>query len=67
MTVYDNIKGICTERGLSIHEVEQKAGLGYATIYHWQFSSPRLGTLAKVAIALNVPIRMLINGTEDER
>lgn len=60
MTVYDTIKGICKEKGISVMELEQRANIGNRTVGNWERCSPRLVTLEKVAAALNMPVTNLI-------
>lgn len=59
MSIYDNIKEIAKERGLSIKEVAIKANIGENSIYRWQTKSPSTASLSKVANALNVDVEDL--------
>lgn len=59
MSIYDNIKEIAKEHGLSIKEVALKADIGENSIYRWQTKSPSTASLKKVAKALNVDIEDL--------
>lgn len=59
MSIYDNIKEIAKERGLSIKEVAIKANIGENSIYRWQTKSPSTSSLNKVAKALNVDVEDL--------
>lgn len=36
MTTFERIKELAKKRGLSLIEVNDKAGLGTRTIYHWK-------------------------------
>ena len=60
MTIYDNIKRLCDEKGLSIARVERRAGLGNRVIAGWKKSSPRIESLKRVADVLEVSINELI-------
>lgn len=58
--IYDTIKKICKERGLSVSFVEKKAGLGNGTIGRWNNSSPTTESIQAVAKVLGVPIETLL-------
>ncbi|RVU71813.1 XRE family transcriptional regulator [Lactobacillus xujianguonis] len=59
MSVYENIKEIAQEHGLSIKEVATKAGIGENSIYRWRTSNLSTGSLQKVADALHVDVNDL--------
>ena len=59
--IYQKMRRLCTKKGISIHALEQKAGLGNGTIDNWERHKPRLGTLDKVARALDLPLVELIS------
>lgn len=58
--VYDNIKRECEKRGMSITQLENKAGLANGTIGKWQKSSPTITNLKTVADILNVSVDWLL-------
>ena len=58
--IYDNVKALCEERGLSISAVEKQAGLGNGTIRGWNESSPTVDNLQSVAKVLDVEINELL-------
>lgn len=60
MTIYDRVRELCDRQQLSIATVEDRAGLGHATIRKWDSSVPKIDTLVKVAKVLNVPVTELI-------
>ena len=62
--IYERIKKICTEKGLSIRKLEEQAGLGNGVISGWKESSPRVDSLQSAANVLGVPIEYLIKGEE---
>ena len=62
--IFDNIKTMCEERGMSISALERKAGLGNGTISGWSESSPRLEKIMAVANVLGVTIEDLIKKEE---
>ena len=57
--VYDSVKKICDEKGMTISSVEKAAGIGNGTIAGWKNSSPRMDILIKVANVLEVSIEDL--------
>ena len=61
--IYERIKKICKEQGLSIAHVEASAGLSNGVIRKWNDSVPSALNLKSVADVLKVPIDVLL---EDE-
>ena len=66
MYIYDKIKKICKEKGLSVTYVERKAELGNGSISKWNDSVPNVANLKKVANILEVTVDELI-GDEDKQ
>lgn len=66
MYIYDKIKRICKEKGISVTYVEQKAELGNGLISKWNDSVPNVANLKKVANILEVTVDELI-GDEDKQ
>lgn len=60
--IYEKIKALCEERGISIAALEKDAGVGNGVIGKWRESAPNVDTLAKVAAALGVPLIKLLEG-----
>lgn len=60
MEIYNKIKQACDEQGISISELEQKAGVANGIIGKWRVSTPNLSYLTRVAHALGVHVRDLI-------
>lgn len=58
--IYENIKRLCEERGMSIAALEKECGLGNATIRGWIVSSPRVDRLKLVSDFFNVSIDELL-------
>lgn len=53
ITVYNNIKKLCIERGdLNISQLEKACGIGNGTIGKWRTSNPSRDALEKVAAYL---------------
>lgn len=62
--IYDKIKEICKQKGISVSSVEAEAGLGNGTITKWNNSSPTVENLKAVAVVLKVSVSKLL---EEER
>ena len=62
-TIYEKIKSICDERGISQNELENMAGIGHGIVGRWKKTEPNVSTLKKVAEALNVSLTELVEGT----
>lgn len=58
--IYDNVKRISDEKGISIFQLEKEAGLGNGTIGGWRTSTPRLDSLQAVAKVLKVKVDKLL-------
>jgi len=58
--IYDKIKRICNEKGISVAFVEGKAGLSSGAICKWNESTPSANNLNSVAKVLDVKIDELL-------
>lgn len=58
--IYERIKAICKEKGLSIRQVEKSAELGNGVIRGWKTSSPTVDNVKAVAKVLKVKVNKLI-------
>lgn len=58
--IYENIVRISKKKGLSLMEVEKKAGLGQGAISKWKKSTPTVRSLKKVADALGCSVATLL-------
>ncbi len=63
--VYENISRFCEKKGLTIKQLETKAGLKNGAIGKWRASSPTVKNLQKVADALGVSVNTLLKETKD--
>ena len=61
-SVYENIRAIAAERGMSLQDVEREAGLGKNSIYYWKKNDPSPLSLHKIARCLNVSVQELREG-----
>lgn len=61
MHIYDKIKAMCKEKGMSVRQLEVAAGLKNGAISKWNDSSPTIKSLKAVADVLKVKIDKLIS------
>lgn len=61
--IFDKVQKCAEELGLSIRELERRAGLENGTISKWRTCNPRLNNIAAVAKELKRPIEFFL---EDE-
>lgn len=60
--ILHNIKRLCTERGISLNDLEEMSGIGKNTIYRWGEHSPGIDKVLKVAKTLGVTVEQLLEG-----
>lgn len=58
--LYDAIKQICAEKGISIRFVESKAHLSNGTISKWNDCKPSANSLLRVATILGCTVEDLL-------
>lgn len=58
--IYEKIKEICKEKGVSVASVEKQAGLSSGAISKWNESSPTVEKLKAVADVLKVKVDKLL-------
>jgi len=58
--IYDRIKQIALDKGISIYRIEKDLDLGNGTISKWNTSSPSATTLNSIANYLNVRLEQLL-------
>lgn len=58
--IYDKIKELCKEKGVSVSSVERDAGLGNGAISKWNDVSPTVSNLQAVAKVLKVKVDTLL-------
>ena len=61
MNLKEKITVLCRERGITVRELERRAGLKERTVQHWDESEPSGQKLYSVAKVLNVPIEELLS------
>ena len=65
--IYDRIKEICKEKGVSVTFVERKAKLANGAICKWNSSAPRVDKLVAAADVLGVTIDEILRKEIHER
>lgn len=65
MTTFDRIKKLAKEHGMTLNEVNDKAGLGKRSIYRWKYKDPSYTSLKKVAKVLGVTPDQLTDQNTD--
>ncbi len=63
--LYDNVKKLCEEKGVSILSLEKALGFPRSSICKWNENEPGIRKVQKVADYLGVSIEELL--AEDER
>jgi transcriptional regulator with XRE-family HTH domain len=58
--LFDKIKKLCNEHGISIARLEKELGFGNATIQGWRKSSPTVEKLKSVADYFGVTVDELL-------
>lgn len=65
MVLYDNVKKLCEEKGVSILSLEKALGFPRSSICKWNDNEPGIRKVQKVAEYLGVSIEELLR--EDDR
>lgn len=62
--LYDIVKKICLEKGISVGQVEKQCNLSNGSISKWNENEPGIRKVQKVAKYLGVPIEELLEPEE---
>lgn len=62
--IYDRIKVVCRQKGISVTQVEKKAGLSNGAISKWNKVSPTVDNLQAVSKILGCSVDDLLAGKE---
>lgn len=65
MTTVERIKKLAKERGLTLQQAAEKAGIGINSIYRWNKVTPSSNSLEKVANILHTTTDYLLGRTDD--
>lgn len=58
--LYDNVKNLSKEKGISIMQLEKDCGFPRSSVCKWNENEPGIWKVKKVAEYLNVPINKLL-------
>lgn len=58
--IYEKVKKLCDERGISIRMLEQNTGIKNGTIGGWREHQPTLNRLQAVADYFGVPLEYFV-------
>ena len=64
---FERIKELAKKRGYTLSALNDKAGLGTNSIYHWKNKTPSTQSLNKVAKVLGVSADYLLGETEKKK
>ncbi len=67
MTTVERIKKLAKERGLTLQQVAEKAGIGINSIYRWNKVTPSSNSLEKVAKVFNITPDYLRGYTDKDK
>lgn len=64
MTLFDRVKRLCDQRGLSLSQLEENLEIGNGSAYKWKKHDPTLKMLKKLSEYFNVSVDYLL-GSEN--
>lgn len=67
MTTFERIKKLAKQHGYTLTALNDRAGLGTNTIYHWKDKTPGTENLSKVAKVLGVSTDYLLGNDNDTK
>jgi len=67
MTIFERVKDVARQKGLTLRQVEEKAGLGRNSLYRWKNYTPRGSGITAVATVLDVSVDYLLGNTDEMR
>lgn len=60
--VFERIKALCAEKGITVQTLEIMSGLSNGTITHWRNSNPRVSAVYAIANVLNSTVEYIYTG-----
>ena len=66
MGIYDNIRIVAKNKGISINKLEQELGMTRGSMYKFNQSTPGSEKIQKIADYLGCSVEMLMKGEESE-
>ena len=64
MGIYDNIRSLAKNKGISINKLEQELGMTRGSMYKFNQSIPSSEKIQRIADYFGVPMDYLVNGKE---
>ena len=64
MNPYERIKELCSERGISIRNLEESLGFSYGAISKWATSDPGYAKIEMVAKSFGVRVEYIMHGAD---
>lgn len=58
--IYNKIRQLCADKGISTREIERACGLGFRSIENWKDHSPSVANVKAVADYLGVTVDELL-------
>lgn len=65
MGLYENIKAVAKEKGVSINKIEKELGFARSSISKYNTNDPGISKIIQIADFLNVSIDYLVSGGAD--
>ena len=66
MNLFDRVKLLCKNKGISLSIMEKEIGISAGASYKWKKSSPSMEVLNKLSSYFNVSVDYLTTGKEKE-
>lgn len=60
--MFERIKALCAEKGITVQTLEMMSGLSNGTITHWRNSNPRVSAVYAIANVLNSTVEYIYTG-----
>lgn len=60
--MFERIKALCAEKGITVQTLEMMSGLSNGTITHWRNSNPRVSAVCAIANVLNSTVEYIYAG-----
>ena len=67
MTLYDRIKALCAQKGISVRELEKQMGFSYGSVAKWKNHAPSFDKIVKIADFFGVPNEALTGDIKDNQ
>lgn len=64
MNLYDRVKGLCSECGMSVMKLERDLGFQHGAFYKWKFFNPTTAKADRVAKYFGLELWELFQGVD---